>query len=89
MPDGLTAIPVSVRIPADMIETLDKIAAGMDRSRSWIILDAIREYLADEGQEVLDVLDGLAEAERGETVPAEEVLAAARARIANAKAASE
>ena len=88
MPDGLTAIPVSVRIPADMIETLDKIAAGMDRSRSWVILDAIREYLADEGQEVLDVIEGLAEAERGETVSAEEVLAAARARIANAKAAS-
>jgi predicted transcriptional regulator len=89
MPEGLTSIPVSVRIPSDMIELLDKVAAGMDRSRSWVILDAIREYLADEGQEVLDVLEGLAEAERGETVPAEEVLAAARARIAKAEAASE
>lgn len=89
MPDGLTAIPVSVRIPTDMIEILDRVAAGVDRSRSWVILDAIREYLADEGQEVLDILEGLAEAERGETVPVDEVLAAARARIGKAKAVSE
>ena len=36
---------------------------------------AIRQYLADEGQEILDVQDGIAEAERGEVVPIEDVLA--------------
>lgn len=83
MPEGFSAIPVSVRIPTDMIETLDKVAAGMDRSRSWVILAAIREYLADEGQEVLDVLEGLAEADRGEVYEAEEVMQAIRRKIAN------
>jgi predicted transcriptional regulator len=89
MPEGLTSIPVSVRIPTDMIETLDKVAAGMDRSRSWVILDAIREYLADEGQEVLDVLEGLAEVERGEVYDAEEILEAMRRKIANAERAAK
>jgi predicted transcriptional regulator len=36
---------------------------------------AIRQYLADEGQEILDVQEGIAEAERGEVVPIEDVLA--------------
>ncbi len=89
MPEGLTSIPVSVRIPADMIETLDKIAAGMERSRSWVILDALREYLADEGQEVLDVLEGLAEADRGDVYDAEEVLEAMRRKIVDAERAAK
>jgi len=75
MPDGTNAVPVSIRVPTDVIETLDKIAAALERPRSWIILRAIRQYLADEGQEVLDVQEGIAEAERGEVVPIEEVLA--------------
>jgi predicted transcriptional regulator len=73
-------------VPADVIETLDKVAAGMERSRSWVILRAIRQYLADEGQEVLDVLEGIAEAERGEVVPIEEVLARMDEIIAAAEA---
>jgi predicted transcriptional regulator len=75
MPEGTNAIPVSIRVPADVIETLDKVAAGMERSRSWVILRAIRQYLADEGQEVLDVLEGIAEAERGEVVEFDEAMA--------------
>ncbi len=75
MPDGTNAIPVSIRIPTDVIETLDKIGAALERPRSWVILRASRQYLADEGQELLDVQEGIAEADRGEVVPIEEVLA--------------
>ena len=87
MPDGSSnATPISVRLPADIIEKLDKIAAIMERPRSWVILDAIREYLVDEGQEVLDIQAGIEEAERGETVPFEEVLAELEEKIAAAEA---
>lgn len=75
MPEGTNAIPFSLRVPADVIATLDKIAAALERPRTWVILRAIRLYLADEGQEMLDVQEGIAEAERGEVVPIEEVLA--------------
>src|SRR5207248_9821265 len=75
MPEGPTSIPVSLRVPADLIEMLDKIAAAMERSRSWVMLRALRQYIADEGQEILDVQEGIAEAERGELVPIEDVLA--------------
>jgi predicted transcriptional regulator len=73
-------------VPADLIETLDKIAAALERSRSWVMLRALRQYIADEGQEVLDVQEGIAEAERGEMVPIEDVLAEMDAIIARAEA---
>lgn len=75
MPDGSSSVPISLRLPAELIETLDKIAAALDRPRSWVMLRALKQYIADEGQEVLDIQEGIAEAERGETVPIEDVLA--------------
>ncbi len=75
MREGTNAMPVSIRVPADVVETLDKVAAILERPRSWVILRAIRQYLADEGQEVLDVQEGILEAERGEVVDFDEVMA--------------
>ncbi len=86
MPEGTASIPVSLRLPADLIETLDKIAAVLERSRSWVMLRALRQYVADEGQEVLDVQEGIAEAERGDVVPIEDVLAEMDEIIARAEA---
>ena len=86
MPEGTASIPVSLRVPADLIETLDKIAATLERSRSWVMLRALRQYVTDEGQEVLDIQEGIAEADRGELVPIEDVLAEIDEIIAKAEA---
>jgi len=86
MPEGPTSTPVSLRVPADLIETLDKIAVALERSRSWVMLRALRQYIADEDQEVLDVQEGIAEAERGEMIPIEDVLADMDEIIAKAEA---
>jgi predicted transcriptional regulator len=85
MPEGSNAIPISVRLPAEIVERLDKVAAIMERPRSWVILDAVREYLADEGQEVLDIQAGIEEADRGEVVSAEDFLAELEQKIARAR----
>ena len=86
MPEGANAMPVSIRVPADVVEKLDKVSAILERPRSWVILRAIRQYLADEGQEVLDVQEGIGEAERGEVVDFDEVMAGLDEIIANAEA---
>jgi predicted transcriptional regulator len=86
MPDGSSSVPVSLRAPAELIETLDKIAAALDRPRSWVMLRALRQYIADEGQEILDVQEGIAEADRGELVDFDEVMAEARQIVARAEA---
>ena len=90
MPEGPTSIPVSLRVPADLIEMLDKIAAAMERSRSWVMLRALRQYLDDgEGREIEQDTESIAELDRGESVPFEEVLNRLRERVARAEAASK
>ena len=86
MPEGTSSMPVSLRVPSDLIETLDKIAAALERPRSWVMLRALRQYIADEGQEVLDVQEGIAELDRGEGIPIEDVLAEMDEIIAKAEA---
>jgi len=86
MPEGTGSMPVSLRVPADLIETLDKIATALERPRSWVMLRALRQYIADEGREVLDVQEGIAELDRGEGIPIEDVLAEMDEIIAKAEA---
>ena len=86
MPEGTSSMPVSLRVPADLIETLDKIAAVLERPRSWVMLRALRQYIADEGQEVLDVQEGIAELDRGEGIPFEEAMTQWEEIIAKAEA---
>lgn len=36
---------VAVRMPVQMVQTLDKIGKQMDRKVSWVIRDAVKEYI--------------------------------------------
>ncbi|WP_148293503.1 ribbon-helix-helix domain-containing protein, partial [Azospirillum sp. B4] len=49
---------VSVRVPSDLVTSLDKVAAALDRDRSWVILRALRQYLAQEGGHILSEAEG-------------------------------
>ena len=84
MPDAhrSTSAPVSLRLPAEVTEKLDKVAAFYERPRSWVMLRALRQYLAEEGQEALDIQEGIAEFDRGEGIPLDDILAAIDAKLA-------
>ena len=75
MPDGAGSSPISLRVPLDVLEQLDQIASAIDRPRSWIFLRALRKYLAEEGAEILDVQEGIAQLDRGEAVPLDDAIA--------------
>ncbi len=65
---------VSLRVPNDVIEALDRIAAALERPRSWVMLRALRQYLEEgEGREIEEDTESLAELDRGEVVSAEEL----------------
>lgn len=36
---------ISITIPPELVEAADRRAAAMDRSRSWLIVEALRSYL--------------------------------------------
>jgi predicted transcriptional regulator len=64
---------VSLRVPSDLIQAFDKLAATLERPRSWVMLRALRQYLEDEGAEVIEDAESVAELDRGETVAAKDL----------------
>ena len=48
---------VTGRVPDSVSEQLDRLAARMDRSRSWVVSQAIEAFVAAE-TELLDSLEG-------------------------------
>jgi len=81
---------ISLRVPNDVIEAFDRIAAALERPRSWVMLRALRHYLEEgEGREIEEDTESLAELDRGERVPFEELLDRLREIIARAEAAGK
>ncbi len=37
---------ISITIPEELVEAADRAARGLDRSRSWLVVEALRRYLA-------------------------------------------
>lgn len=50
--------PVSLRIPSDLLQAIEAIAAATDRTRSWVMIRALKRYLATEGADILAVAEG-------------------------------
>ena len=71
----------SIRLDEEKIARLDRLAAAIDRSRSWVINQAIEQYLEYEEWFAEAVREGAASADHGGLVPHEEALSAARGRI--------
>src|SRR5690242_21731915 len=75
MPDDISpSTPVSLRVPTELLEDIDRIAQTLDRPRSWVMLRALRACLEAEGAEVIEDAAALAELDRGEGIPADDVL---------------
>jgi predicted transcriptional regulator len=69
---------VSLRVPDQVVEAYDKLATILDRPRSWVMLRALRQYLEDEGAEIVEDVESLAELDRGESAPFEDSIRVAR-----------
>ena len=86
MPDDrVGSSHVSLRVPDDIIAAFDKLAAALDRSRSWVMLRALRQYLDEEGAEMAEDLQSLAELDREEVVTSEELQRSVKEIIAKAE----
>ena len=86
MADGVGSMPISLRVPNDLLQKLDEIASATDRPRSWVCLRALRLYVADKGAEILDVKEGMAQLDRGESVPLDDVIGELEEVVAKAEA---
>ena len=67
--------PITLRLPVEVLAALEKVAAVSDRTRSWVMVRALKLYLAQEGAEILRVAEGLEQLERGESEDMDDVIA--------------
>ncbi|HEX5258608.1 MAG TPA: ribbon-helix-helix protein, CopG family [Sphingomicrobium sp.] len=65
---------VTTKLPDDLVSRLDEIADRIDRSKSWIVREAVSEWLAEEQRRYELTLEALADVDAGRTIPHEEVL---------------
>ncbi|MFZ1986488.1 MAG: ribbon-helix-helix protein, CopG family [Desulfatitalea sp.] len=65
----------SVRIDETTIERIDGLASTLNRSRSWVVKQAIARFLEYEEWFVQEVQEGLKEVERGEVATPTQVKA--------------
>ena len=72
---------ISLRVPGDMLADFDRIAAAMERDRSWLILRAMKSYLEGDGADILEEIEGIEQLDRGEGIDMDDVLDEADAMI--------
>lgn len=66
---------ITAKLPDDLVTRLDEIADRIDRSKSWIVREAVSEWLAEEQRRYELTLEALADVDAGRTIPHEEILA--------------
>ena len=67
---------LSVRLPSELKARLDKIAAGLDRPRNWVVRRALEDYVAAQTWQVAQIRKGLKDADAGRFASDAEVEAA-------------
>ncbi len=68
--------PMTVRTGKETVAEIDALAASMDRSRNYVVNQAIRQYLDANAWQLERIKEGLLAAAEGRVVPAEEVFGA-------------
>ncbi len=66
--------PIAIRLPEDMLSAIEEIVRTCDRSRSWVIVRALKFYLASEGADILAVSAGRKQADAGASEDMDKVL---------------
>ena len=78
--------PLTLRLPVDVLEDIETIAAASDRTRSWVIVRALKAYLASEGSDILAIVKGREAIAAGDAHDLDDVIKEVEA-IVNSKAA--
>jgi predicted transcriptional regulator len=69
------SVPVSVRLPPELNETVTAIATALDRSKSWVIEQAVKDYVALQAWQLAAIDEGIGDADAGRVVAHDDVVA--------------
>ena len=66
---------MTVRLPEEVKERLDRLAGATARSRSWLASDAIARYVDTQEWQIAEIERGIQEADAGDFATTDEVAA--------------
>jgi len=76
---------ISIRINDETREKLDQLAAGKDRSRNWVVKEALEQYIHHQDWIIEAIKEGEKDADAGNLIPHEEVMSSIEAIIETAR----
>ena len=71
----MTAKSITIRTKPEIVEQLSDLAKSMDRSRNWVIEDALAQYLEQQARYVEGIEQARASLKRGEGIDHEDLMA--------------
>ena len=71
---------VTAKLPDDLVSRLDEVSRRSERSRSWIVRQAVAEWVAEEQRRYELTLQALKSVDEGKSLSHEEVLASVEQR---------
>jgi RHH-type transcriptional regulator, rel operon repressor / antitoxin RelB len=63
----------SIRLPEDVLRSLDELAGATARNRNYLITEAVKEYVARETWHLQRIREGLRQLEAGEIASGEQM----------------
>ncbi|WP_026381877.1 CopG family ribbon-helix-helix protein [Afifella pfennigii] len=66
--------PITIRLPIDVLAEIEAVAKTCERTRSWVMVRALRLYLAGEGADILAVRKARSEVADGDVHEMDDVL---------------
>lgn len=70
----MTTEAFTVRTESDIVHQLDSMAGALDRSRNYLVNQALREYLKTHARQIEKISQGITAADRGEVIEHDEVI---------------
>ena len=66
---------VTAKLPDDLVSRMDEVADRIERTKSWIVREAVSQWLAEEQRRHELTLEALKGVDEGRTIAHEDVLA--------------
>ncbi len=66
---------ITIRTDPELVAKVEALAAAMDRSRNWVIEDAIRQYVEAQAWQTEGIKEAMVSLDKGEGIPHEQVMA--------------
>lgn len=76
---------ITIRTNPQIEEQLNAVAKAMERSRNWVIEEALKQYLATQAWQIEGILEAQQSLAEGEGIPFETVMADLQAKIDRAR----